>query len=186
MEVAGKMVRKMKWKCKNCGFEFEVKCPSCGATRPEGISDLKVEEIMIKDVISVNMKTSVREVMRIIRDRDVNALPIVDDSQNLVGIVSQKDLLFRDEWFDALWSSNYESTIFADAVLRKISSTIDKLMSRNVITVSREDSVCKAAELMVNKRKKQLPVVEGRKLVGILSRKDIIKLIVSSSDEAQS
>jgi CBS domain-containing protein len=171
--------------CKNCGKVFDIKCPSCGAIQPKGISGLKVEEIMTKDVISVNMKTPVREVMRIIRERDINALPIVDDSRNLVGIVSQKDLLFRDEWFDALWSSAYESTIFTEAVLRKISSTIDRLMSKDVITVSREDSVCKAAELMVNKRKKQLPVVEGRKLVGMLSRKDIIKLIVSV-DEAQS
>jgi len=170
-------------RCKNCGFEFEVKCPSCGAILQESISGLKVEEIMIKDVVSVNMKTPVREVMRVIREKDFNALPVVDGSKNLVGIVSQKDLLFRDEWFDALWSSAYESTTM-DAVLRKISSTIDKFMSKDVITVSREDSVCKAAELMVNKRKKQLPVVEGRKLVGIVSRKDIIQLVVSSCDEA--
>jgi len=172
-------------RCKNCGFEFEVKCPSCGAILQEGISGLEVGEIMIKDVVSVNMKTPVREVMRLIREKDFNALPVVDGSKNLVGMVSQKDLLFRDEWFDALWSSTYESAAI-EAVLRKISSTIDRFMSKDLITVSREDSVCKAAELMVNKRKKQLPVVEGRKLVGIVSRKDIIQLVVSSCDEAQS
>ncbi len=170
--------------CKNCGQNFEIRCPSCGAILAPEISEVKVEKLMVKDVISAGPKTPVRDVMKIIKEKDLNALPVVDEEKNLVGIIAQKDLLFRDEWFDALWSSTYMSNIFIDAVLRRMSSTVDKLMVKDVITVEKDDPLCKAAELMIKKRKNQLPVVEKGKLVGIISRKDIVQLVMSGCDEA--
>ena len=58
-------------------------------------------------------------------------------------------------------------------------------MVKDVITVEKDDPLCKAAELMIKKRKDQLPVVEKGKLVGIISRKDIVQLVMDSCDEAQ-
>ncbi|MDY6986364.1 MAG: CBS domain-containing protein [Candidatus Thermoplasmatota archaeon] len=170
--------------CKNCGQNFEIRCPSCGVILVPKISEIKVDKLMVKDVISVGPKTPVRDVMKTIKEKDLNALPVVDKEKNLVGIIAQKDLLFRDEWFDALWGSTYASNMFIDAVLRRMSSTVDKLMVKDVITVEKDDPLCKAAELMIKKRKDQLPVVEKGKLVGIISRKDIVKLVMSGCDEA--
>lgn len=171
--------------CKNCGKVFEIKCPSCGAVVVPKISDTEVDKLMVRDVVSVRPNTPLREVIKIIKEKDLNALPVVDEEKNLVGIISQKDLLFRDEWFDALWDSTYASSMFIDMVLRRMSSTVDKLMVRDVITVEKDDPLCKAAELMVKNRKNQLPVVEKGKLVGIISRKDIVQLVMDSCDEAQ-
>jgi len=168
-------------RCRGCGTIFDARCPSCGAVRSD-MSDIRVRDVMTKDVVSVETDTPIREVMRIIRDRDLNALPVTDEHKELTGIISQKDLMPGDEWFDALWSSTYGSRMFMDSVLRRMSSTVDKLMVRDVITVTEEDTVRRAAELMVKERKNQLPVVDGRKLVGIISRKDIVKLMMDHED----
>lgn len=168
-------------RCRECGTIFDACCPSCGAMLSD-ISEAKVGDVMTKDVVSVETDTPIREVMRIIRDRDLNALPVIDGHKDLIGIVSQKDLMLRDEWFDALWSSSYGSRMFMDSILRKMSSTVDKIMVRDVITVTKEDTIRRAAELMVKDRKNQLPVVDGRRLVGIISRKDIVKLMMDNED----
>ncbi len=164
-------------RCRECGAVLDARCPSCGATLSDA-SDIRVRDVMTKDAVSVETDTPIREVMRIIRDRDLNALPVIGEHEDLIGIVSQKDLMLRDEWFDALWSSSYGSRMFMDSILRRMSSTVDKLMVKDVITVTEEDTARRAAELMVKDRKNQLPVVDGRRLVGIISRKDIVKLMM--------
>jgi CBS domain-containing protein len=170
----------MKFRCDKCGNEWtqEVGCPACGSDAEERrIDQMPVNEAMTAEVITVRTDTRIRDVMKIIREKDLNALPVVDMNGELAGIVSQKELMLRDEWFDALWNSTYSDRSFINAIVRRISSTVDKVMIRDVITVEGTDKVCRAAEIMIDAHKNQLPVVEGRKVVGIITRRDILKLM---------
>jgi CBS domain-containing protein len=170
----------MRFRCDNCGNEWaqEVGCPVCGSDAEERRMDqISVSEVMTADVITVRTDTRIRDVMRIIREKDLNALPVVDENDELAGIVSQKELMLRDEWFDALWNSTYSDRNFINAIVRRISSTVDKVMIRDVITVEGTDKVCRAAEIMIDAHKNQLPVVKGRRVVGIITRRDILKLM---------
>lgn len=139
---------------------------------------LRVKDVMARDVITVKRDVSVGNVIKIMKERDVNALPVVDEEKNLVGIITQRDLMFKTEWFDAFFYSTYDTRGFVNMITRTLSNVAGNIMHQDLVTVGEEETICRAAQLMVEKRKRQLPVVHNKKLVGIVSRKDVTALII--------
>ncbi len=144
---------------------------------------LTVADIMTRNVVSIKGITTVREMAGIFDTMRFGTLPVVDDAGNLTGIVTASDLVEQDRplhmptvisLFDWIIPLEGEESLQRD--LNKITAqTAAELASTDVVTVTAADSVSNAAEIMSSKKLHALPVVEGKKLVGMVSRIDIIR-----------
>ncbi|MDD2852898.1 MAG: CBS domain-containing protein [Desulfuromonadaceae bacterium] len=144
---------------------------------------LTVADIMTKTVISIKEDTTVREMATIFDTRNIGTLPIVDDMGNLTGIVTASDLVEQDRplhmptvisIFDWIIPLGGEEALQRE--LNKITAqTASELASRDFVSVAPSDSVSGVAEVMSNRKLHAIPVVEGKKLVGMVSRIDIIR-----------
>jgi CBS-domain-containing membrane protein len=144
---------------------------------------LTVADIMTRDVVSVKGTTSVREMAGLFDTMRFGTLPLVDDEGNLTGIVTASDLVEQDRplhiptvisLFDWVIPLEGESSLQRD-LNRITAQTASELASTDVVTVSATDSVSDAAEIMSSKKLHALPVVDGKKLIGMVSRIDIIR-----------
>jgi CBS-domain-containing membrane protein len=144
---------------------------------------LTVADIMTRNVVSIKGTTTVREMAGIFDTMRLGTLPVVDDAGNLTGIVTASDLVEQDRplhmptvisLFD--WIIPLEGEESLQRNLNMITAqTAAELASTDVVSVSPSESVSNAAEIMSNRKLHALPVVEGKKLVGMVSRIDIIR-----------
>ncbi len=144
---------------------------------------LTVADIMTSNVVSIKGSTTVREMAGIFDSMRFGTLPIVDDAGNLTGIVTASDLIEQDRplhiptvisLFD--WVIPLEGEGSLQRELNKITAqTASELASTDVVTVTPADTISSAAEIMSSKKIHALPVVDGKKLVGMVSRIDIIR-----------
>lgn len=146
----------------------------------------KVADIMTKEVITVTRRTTVRELAEIFETRHFGSLPVVDDAGNLTGIVTASDLIEQGRnlhiptvisLFDWVIPLGGERSLERD--LQKITAqTVGEICSNDVVTVSSSDPVSTAADIMSTRKLNSLPVVADGKLVGIVSRIDIIRTLI--------
>lgn len=145
-----------------------------------------VADIMTKDVVTVTRETTVRELAQIFESRHFGSLPVVDGSGCLIGIVTASDLIEQGRslhiptvisLFD--WVIPLEGERSLERDLQKMTAqTTGEICASEVVTVAPSDPVSTAADTMSSHKLHALPVVEGKKLVGIVSRIDIIRNII--------
>jgi len=144
---------------------------------------LKVKDIMTKDVITVTKKTTVAELAGIFSQRHISSLPVLDEKGDLIGIVTETDLVEQDKnlhiptvisIFD--WIIYLESDKKFEKELKKMTGrVVGDIYSSDVVTVSPESPVSDVADLLSSRKITAIPVVEGKKLVVIISRIDLIR-----------
>ena len=147
-----------------------------------------VADIMTKDVVTVTRETTVRELARIFESRHFGSLPIVDGEGCLSGIVTASDLIEQGRslhiptvisLFD--WIIPLEGERSLERDLQKMTAqTAGEICSSQVVTVAPSDPVSTAADIMSSHKLHALPVVDGKKLVGMVSRIDIIRNIIKT------
>ncbi|HVC60710.1 MAG TPA: CBS domain-containing protein [Acetobacteraceae bacterium] len=146
--------------------------------------------IMTRNVVTARPSDTVARVARLLTDNAISAVPVCDDSGALLGMVSEGDLMRpfvnshvkrRAWWLALLADGNDLAPEFLDYV-RLDRHEVGDLMTKPVIAASETTSVTELAELMVGHRIKRLPIVRGEKLVGIVSRADVIRAIARSPD----
>jgi CBS domain-containing protein len=145
-----------------------------------------VADIMTQDVVTVTRDTTVRELARIFETRHFGSLPVVDEAGNLCGIVTASDLIEQGRSlhiptvisiFD--WVIPLEGERTLERELQKMTAqTTGEICSNEVVTVAPSDLVSTAADTMSSHKLHALPVVDGRKLVGMVSRIDIIRNVI--------
>ena len=126
------------------------------------------KEVMTKDVMSIKPSTSVIEAIDLLLENKISGLPVVDDDNNLIGIISEKDLLH------ILFRENMN-----------VKETIDKHMSKKVSAFDEDDKVTDICEFFLDSSFSRAPIVTNGKLVGIISRRDILKCILVAVVNAQ-
>lgn len=121
----------------------------------------EIEDIMTKDVITVNKETSIQEAIRIIVENNITGLPVVNRKMQLVGIISEKDVL------TLLYNVGNKT------------GKVEEFMSREVVSFDIEDNVVDVCDCLVNNHFRRVPIVQGpkKKLVGIITRKNIVQRI---------
>lgn len=144
---------------------------------------LKVKDIMTKDVVTVTKETTVMELAKIFAERHLSSLPVVDQNGDLIGIVTETDLVEQDKnlhiptvisIFD--WVIYLESDKKFEKELKKMTGrAVGDIYSSDVITVSADSSIADVADLLSSRKINALPVVDGKKLTGIVSRIDLIR-----------
>ena len=141
-------------------------------------------DVMMPNVITVSADANVRDVAKILLTNHISAVPVVDERGKLVGIISEGDLVRRPEigtekprswWLDAL-STNGAS---ADEFIRSHSSKVSDVMTRDVVTAKTDDSLGHIAALLEKNGIKRVPIVSDGKIVGIVSRANLVQAVAS-------
>jgi CBS domain-containing protein len=147
------------------------------------------EEIMTTDVITVSPNTEIVKAAKIMMEKRINGLPVVD-SGKLVGILCQSDLIAQQKKFpipslftflDGYISLTSEKHLEKE-VQKIAAATVDQAMTPHPVTVSPSTPIEEIASLMVDRNFHTLPVLVEGKLVGIVGKEDLLKLLIPESD----
>ena len=145
---------------------------------------MKVRDIMTTEVVVAHPDTSVNLVARLMAGRDISGIPVVEDG-HVVGIVTELDLIVRNTrleppaFFQILDARIPLETPahFRERLQHMLGTLARDVMTEKVVTVGPEEDLEGLAELMVKRRVNPVPVVESGRLVGIVSRSDIIRMM---------
>lgn len=130
-----------------------------------------IERRMTRNPVTANPEMSVAEASALMKREKVHRLPVLDKDRKLVGIISEKDILYA--------SPSPVSTLSIHEMAYLLSQlTVKKLMTRDVVTITKDTTVEEAARLMVDQDLSSLPVLEDGKLIGIISKSDLFKILL--------
>jgi CBS domain-containing protein len=129
---------------------------------------MRTRDIMTSPVVTVTPETTLKDVAALLVERGINAVPVVDAGGRLCGIVSEADLL-------ALETAAREDP----------PHTAREVMNQSVYTLAEDTDAAAAARMMLRHRLKSVPVVAGDRVVGIVARRDLLRLVARGDDEVR-
>ena len=151
---------------------------------------MRAMDVMTTDVITVTPDMSVRDFAALLCEHGISGVPVVNEAGRLIGIVSEGDLLHRAEngterrtekrrarWLDSLSSD----TELARDYVKSHARTVGEIMIRDVITVSPETGLDAVADVLETKRIKRVPVVCDGKVIGIVTRANLVRAIAAAA-----
>jgi CBS domain-containing protein len=149
-----------------------------------------VADIMTRDPITARPETSLTEVIRTIAERRISGLPVVDDQNRIIGVISETDLMWREtEVAPPPYIMLLDSVIYLENPARyehdlhkALGQTVGEVMSENPITISPDKLLSEAAKLMHDRSVHRLPIVDSSgHVIGILTRGDIVREMAASA-----
>jgi CBS-domain-containing membrane protein len=150
---------------------------------------IKAKDIMTKEIITVAPETEIAQAAKLLLDKRINGVPVVNQAGKLVGILCQSDLISQQKNIPipslfTLLDGYIPLTTSKrmDKEVEKIAATkVAEAMTVKPVTVDPETEIATIASLMVEKNYHTLPVVDAGKLVGIVGKEDVLKTLISSS-----
>ncbi len=150
---------------------------------------LKVKDIMTKEVISVSPDTEIVQAAKILLEKRINGMPVVDEQKRLVGIICQSDLIAQQKRFPIpnlfTFLDGYITLTSVKQIEHEIQKfaaiTVKQAMTPKPVSVRPETTIEEVAALMVDKYYHTLPVVEDGILVGIVGKEDILRTLMTGS-----
>ena len=148
---------------------------------------MKAKDIMVKDVITVSPEATIREIATVLIENKISGVPVVAANGNLVGIVTEGDLLYKEnnpripDFINILGAIIYYRNVERyNADFKKLmAGTASEIMTAKTIVVSEDTEIDKIVGLMLEHDIKRIPVVNGDQVIGIISRADIIKTLLN-------
>ena len=146
---------------------------------------MKAMDVMVHDVATVSPEDDIADVIKLLAEHDISALPVVDDDGHVVGVISEADLIHREEigtgkhrpwWLEALTPASTLANEFAKSHGRRVS----ELMSTDIVSASEDTPLGQIATLLEKHRIKRIPILRDGRLVGIVSRANLIQALASS------
>jgi CBS-domain-containing membrane protein len=146
---------------------------------------MNVADVMTQKVISVTPETTIAEAARLLLEHRISGLPVVDPDGAVVGVVTEGDLLRRAEtgterhharWLEFLIAPGRLAQEYANANARRVG----EVMSADVVAVAPQDSLAEVVRLMERRNVKRLPVIEAGRLVGIVSRANLVRALLDN------
>jgi CBS domain-containing protein len=142
-----------------------------------------VNDVMTTDVAVVGREAAFKEIVRTMQDRKVSALPVVEEGNRVVGIVSEADLLPKEEFRDSDPDRYTQLRRLAD-LAKAGSLTAGELMTSPALTVPADATLAQAARTMAHARVKRLPIVDDQgRLKGVVSRADLLKVFLRADED---
>jgi CBS domain-containing protein len=149
-----------------------------------------VADIMDRDPATVSPGDDVETVIRLLRDQELPGVPVVNEGGRCVGIVTENDLVLRDEDADLHLPHHLDimgGVIFIESmkhfeerVKKAFASNVEDMMTADPITVEADASVEEAARLISEHKHNRLPVVEHGRLVGVVTRVDVLDALTAA------
>jgi CBS-domain-containing membrane protein len=146
------------------------------------MSEMKVANFMTRKVVTVSPETPVLAAAKLMLERKISGLPVIDDAGCVVGIVTEHDLLRQGEpqgkarWLRLI----VERTDLANEAAGLHARTVGDVMTRDPVTVTEGTPLEEAGRLITERGFKRLPVVRGRELVGIIARADLVHALTNA------
>jgi CBS-domain-containing membrane protein len=149
---------------------------------------MTVRDVMTKAVVSVRPNTPLRDVAQLLLEGRISGLPVVDDSGAVVGVVSEADFLFKEQGPPTVEHPRLARLLGESRDTRTRRAKLGALnageaMTSPAITVSSSTRITDAAAIMSTRGVNRLPVVDDGRLVGIVSRADLVRAYVRSDEE---
>ena len=152
---------------------------------------MKAADVMITNVIAVGPDACVQDVARILLDSRISAVPVIASDGKLLGIVSEGDLMRRAEagtgrrrpWWLAILTGR---EVLANEYIREHSRRVTDVMTRNVVTATADTPLSTIANLLEKNAIKRVPIVEEGKVIGIVSRANLLQALASPGTRAKS
>ncbi|MFF4615562.1 CBS domain-containing protein [Nonomuraea jabiensis] len=150
---------------------------------------MTVEDVMTSKVVSVTATTPFKALAETLVSHGVSAVPVLDDDNHVIGVVSEADLLCKEEFREQFYREGYRPPLLTrlrhpKSRMRAEEDTAANLMTSPAITVPLEASAVVAARIMDAHDVKRLPVIDyNGRLQGIVSRRDLVKLFLRGDEE---
>jgi len=144
------------------------------------------KDVMTKDVITVRPEEKVENAARILLDNKISGIPVVDEHNHVLGIITEKDLMIKArELMVPFYLTLFDSIIFLENPIRfnndlkkYAASDVKEAMTDKVYSVEEDTPVTDVVAIMQKRRINRVPVLRHGKLIGIISRNDILKAMV--------
>ncbi|NMB34664.1 MAG: CBS domain-containing protein [Firmicutes bacterium] len=160
------------------------------------MKNILVKEMMTSPVVSVKHDMSLKELVKILDDNIFSGLPVIDEKEKIIGIISEKDVMKYTQWIIGqplkdpvkILEDDNEATYVTgqrgvDVIELVASATAETIMTQEVVIVSEETPVLEIVRLMNRKEINRIPVTdETGKLKGIVTRADILKMLERWAD----
>ncbi|WP_088227644.1 CBS domain-containing protein [Desulfosporosinus sp. FKB] len=148
----------------------------------------KAFETMVKQVVSVSNNDSVKTVLQAFVEHRISGVPVINAKNEPIGFISDGDIMknigYQDPkifFIDAFNSASWVDTeTFDDKIKNLMNCNVMEIATKRVMTVEAEEDLDQVAKVLGNKKIKKVPVVSQGKLVGIISRGDIVRYIVNN------
>jgi CBS domain-containing protein len=147
---------------------------------------MRAADVMTPNVVTVGPDTTVQQLAALLSERGISGAPVVDAAGDMIGIVSEGDLLHRTELGTekrddrarrhSWWLEHYASGLAQDYV-KSHGRTVKDIMTQTVVSVGEDTSLAEVATLLETRRIKRVPVMRGNKIVGIISRSNLVRAL---------
>jgi CBS domain-containing protein len=155
-------------------------------TAHQGVLTMQARDVMVSPAITASRTATVREVAKMLLEKRISAVPVVDDAGKLIGIVTESDLMRRAEVgteYPCSWWVHFlagDAMVAADYV-KSHATRIEDVMTSDVVTAAPETPLHEIASLFEENRIKRVPIVDkAGNLVGIVSRANLIQVVASA------
>jgi CBS domain-containing protein len=143
-----------------------------------------VKDIMSEELITISKDATIKELVDLFSEHGIMGVPVIDDEEFIIGVVSSSDVMknesshnfYQAPSIETLESMDYKTSNFLE-------SKVSTIMTKDLYSISPEDTIAKMAKVMYDKKIHRLLVVDYNKLVGIVSTFDLLKLLATSDEE---
>jgi CBS domain-containing protein len=151
-------------------------------------STMNAMDVMVRNIVTVKPDDDVTDVIKLLTEHDISALPVVDDEGAVIGVISEADLIRREEigtekhrpwWLEALTPASILAEEFAKSHGRRVA----EIMSANIVSASEDTPLEEIAALLEKHRIKRVPILRDGKLVGIVSQSNLVQALASSQPQ---
>lgn len=143
---------------------------------------LKAKDIMTQDVITVKPESTVEDLARLLMDHKISGVPVVDEDMNIIGIVTENDLIKKNKrlhiptiirLFDAYFL--LDSGKVEEDIKKMVAATVGEIYTKKVVSISEETTLEEIATIMAEQHIHLLPVLRDKKVVGIIGKADVVR-----------
>jgi len=147
---------------------------------------MKAKDIMTKGVYTIKANTLIKDIAKLLIDNKISGAPVLDDDGMVIGIVTRKDLIYKDiepklpSYIEFLGGVFYVDGVksYEEKLKKFLANEANEIMTENVITISEEADVSQICEIMIEKRVNLLPVTKEGKLSGVVTRGNILETLI--------
>lgn len=147
-------------------------------------TSLTAADVMTRALVTVGPEATLRQAAALMEEKHISALPVVDEAGALVGLVSDSDLVRRDEaaerrrdWWLGLLADGHDLAPEFLAAINATDRKVTQVMHRDLVTLPPTAPLAEVASLIAGKQVRRVLVVEGGRLSGIVSRADLIRAL---------